>query len=162
MIWVIRVIAFRVQNRIETITQLIFILGLFCTFIGHKAFLFPFATRTASEVQRVVFFVFNYDLMLLDEVEDLEVDIRENWRYDYPAPPFAKTPVHPKWKMNPRLSEIFISKDSPTYPDFVRLRACETDYREAVIKYERDLEIWETYWRGFAEKYPLEAKWYFW
>ena len=162
VIWIIRVLSVRNQSRIETIAQLVFILGMSCTFIAHKAFLFPYASPSADQVQRIVNFVFDYDLRLEVENDLLEIDVRENWRYDYPQPPFARTPVHPQRSMNsnPRLSDIFVSENSPTYEDFVRLRDCRKNYRDAVAEHQRNLEIWEAYWRGFAEKYPLEARWY--
>lgn len=155
-LWLVRVIFLRSLNRIETIVQFVFILGLVAVLIAQKAYLFPYGTPSDAQVETVVQAVWRSDLRLVEEY-DIIADLTANWKYDYPPPPFASTP-EPPWRHEPvnrRLPEIFEGKSSPTWKEYQRMFACYADYHSAVADYERDMKIWEEYWEGFGDWYVL-------
>ncbi len=158
-IWLLRFASHKNLNHMETAFQFVFILGLCGAFLAQKAYFFPYATPSQAQVTRVVS-VFYHRAILFEENERvLEYDIRDNWEFDYPPPPFARKPEWPGYNNELHIppEEIFLSKDSPTYADFKRLSACYENYRNAETQYARDMKIWEKYWEDFSEKYPGSA-----
>lgn len=159
LIWLLRLLNKKSLNRVETLFQFIFVLGLCGAFLAQKAYFFPHATPSQAQVTRVVS-VFYHRVRLIEEYDLInEYDVRDNWEYNYPQPPFAREPEWPasNSSLNVPPGEIFLNKDSPTHADFKRLRVCYENYRNAKIQYERDMEIWESYWKGFSEKYPISS-----
>ncbi|GJL92396.1 hypothetical protein [Hyphococcus sp.] len=155
VVWLLRLVVFTEPNRAESLAQLIFLLGLVAAFLAHKAHFFPYGMPSAVHFEKVSSLLGN-DIRL-EEARDVEFDVRENWAYDYPPPPFSKVPEPPSRdaSLNLRLEKIFIGRQSPTDEDFVRLRTCNANYRKAEHQYEIDKKLWDEYWDGFARRYPL-------
>jgi len=159
VVWLLRLFDRKELNRFETLFQFIFILGLCGAFLAQKAYFFPYGTPSQAQVTRVVS-VFYHRVKLFEEHElIIENDVRDNWSYDFPTPPFARKPEWPGYDNDLHIppEEIFLSKASPTYADFRRLRVCYENYRNAQVQYARDMETWENYWEGFSEEYPDTA-----
>ncbi|WDI30412.1 hypothetical protein PUV54_10625 [Hyphococcus flavus] len=155
-VWLARVFLIRELNRVETIAQLTFIIGLAAVAIAQKAYLFPYGTPSHVQVENIAELIWPNNL-LLNEEEDVLIDIRKGWEYDYPLPPFAGPPEHPSRdeKINLRLPQIFVSNDSPTRKEYQRMFTCYADFQSAVADYDRDLETWNEYWDAFEEWYVL-------
>jgi hypothetical protein len=158
IVWLLRVIMLRGLNRIETAAQFVFILGLVGALLAQKAYLFPYGTPSREQVERVVS-IFSPPMRLIEEQDSLVVNPIEGWKYDYPPPPFARAPEHPRWneKLNLRLDEIFDKKRSSIWPDEIRMWNCFWDYRRGELQYTQDLKIWDEYWDGFDDWYALNS-----
>ncbi len=156
VIWAARVILIRGLNSIETIAQLVLIFGLAGAFAAQKAYLFPYATPSREQVERVVS-VFTPNRTALAEAPATDINVQDNWIYDYPPPPFAQSPVPPRrnGNINLRLDEIFKDKRSPLHSEYARMEKCYADYRSAVRQYEEDIKVWDDYWEGFNAWYAF-------
>lgn len=162
VVWLMRVIILKDLNRLETLVQLVLILGLAAAFTTQKAYLFPYGTPSRDQVERFVS-IFSPPLRLFEEQDNIKAYTIERWKYDYPPPPFARLPEHPRRnnEFNLRMPEIFDDKHSPTRPDEFRMWNCFWDYRRAELQYTQDLKIWDEYWDGFDDWYALNSWRYF-
>lgn len=156
VIWLTRLVIVKNKNHIESVMQLVLIVGLAGAFVAQKSYLFPFATPTRVEVARVasIFFPMN---PLLEESEGIEINLRSNWKYDYPPPPFASRPERPAYNrdINLRLQKIFKSSNSPRSDELFDVRTCVNDYHRAIGEYQRNIETWDLYWENFDDWYAL-------
>lgn len=154
--WCLRLFTLRCANSFETAAQFVFILGLLLAALAQKAHFFPYGTPSQAHFDKVMQVISPSSLRLV-EAQDFVMRFDEDWRYDYPKPPFSTWPEPPRWDktLNKPLSEIFTSKDAPLYKEYVSLQACYTNYQEAEQQYVKDVEALDEYWAGFKEWYAL-------
>ena len=156
IVWLLRIAFLRDLNLVETSVQFTLIFFISAALIAQKAYMFPNAFPSQEQVKRIVQVIYPMDLRLAEE-SDPFFNFRENWKYDYPSPPFAHFPEPPRWsrEIDRPLTEIFRDEHSPLYSEMKEVRACYANYKRAEIQYERDRETWEEYWKGFDDWYAL-------
>lgn len=157
LVWIVRLLVLNGKNKIESGLQLIFILSLAAAFAAQKAYLFPYATPSRAQMDRIISLISPSDIRLMEANDLIESDFHSNWKYDYPKPPFSEAPEYParNRKINRRLTEIFQSKNSPQGVEFLEIRQCVHNYHNAVAQFEKDILKWEEYWEGFDDWYAL-------
>lgn len=120
----------------ETAFQGALVGALALVFLGHSAFLFPYAYPGATTIGKV------FETLSPTAPRLKEVEYEMPWPYDFP-----KAPPDPRYdkKYGPYGWRLFKTSFSPTWGEYQAMNACRVQYDEdmaAFRKWREDFETW--------------------
>lgn len=142
LLWLLKACSGSARKRAaETVAQGVLLLALAVWMISLKAYLFPFASPTKSQVDAVVDYLHPPPFALEGE--------RDAFAVSHSDAPEVEFTENPRWdpRINKRLPEIFTGRYSPTVADMERLKACVAEQNRAAVQWEKDRKTLEDFER---------------